>query len=513
VLVTRRSAIVGAALVTFALALFAMTPAPVGVFWDDAVYVITAKALATGEGLRYIHLPDAPAATHFPPLWPALLSVVWRIAPDFPGNVTLLKMVNPVLLAVAAAGTTHLAIRATRVRPWVAATTVIASMAVAPLLTLSAVLMSEPLFLALSAAALAAATRLVMRGLMRDAVIAGALVGLAMLSRSIAIALVPALAVGLLWPRSRRAAAVAVGVSVALSAPWFAWSAAHANDLPPVIAGSYGPYATWVADAYREAPGLLGDVVRQNLSRAAAASGTVLFGAVPSVLRGVFAAPLVVMTIVGLALSGRRAAPLSVALLCYASLVIVWPYSPGRFLWPFLPVFAVGVLTAARAIAKRLRAARLPLVAQRIPLGFAAFTLLIVAAHNTRALLRRTHAAPIERNAAGLVGPVSWIARNTAPTDTIASDVHLLAYLYAGRVGIPANSLTVMEYVREKSDAAMRAELAAMDSAFHPTWWIVSSNARERQALVAWSSDSTSPVRYAATIPSGGIAARRAATQ
>ena len=46
----------------------------VGVFHDDSMYVILARSLATGEGYRYLNLPGAPEATHFPPGYPALLA-------------------------------------------------------------------------------------------------------------------------------------------------------------------------------------------------------------------------------------------------------------------------------------------------------------------------------------------------------------------------------------------------------------------------------------------------------
>ena len=35
----------------------------VGVFHDDAMYVILAKSLATGQGYRFLNLPGAPAGT------------------------------------------------------------------------------------------------------------------------------------------------------------------------------------------------------------------------------------------------------------------------------------------------------------------------------------------------------------------------------------------------------------------------------------------------------------------
>src|SRR5207245_75707 len=64
-----------------------------GLFSDDAWYVLLARALATGEGYTLTNLPTPGVAPVYPPGFPLLLSLVFRMAPDFPGNVVLLKAV------------------------------------------------------------------------------------------------------------------------------------------------------------------------------------------------------------------------------------------------------------------------------------------------------------------------------------------------------------------------------------------------------------------------------------
>ncbi len=59
---------------------------PVGVVADDSFYVILARALASGEGYRYLNVPGHPAATHFPPGYPALLSLLSLVVP-FPASI------------------------------------------------------------------------------------------------------------------------------------------------------------------------------------------------------------------------------------------------------------------------------------------------------------------------------------------------------------------------------------------------------------------------------------------
>jgi hypothetical protein len=59
-----------------------------GDYHDDAILMVSAKALATGKGYRLLHLPNTPVATKYPVLYPLLLSAVWRWNPNFPANLT-----------------------------------------------------------------------------------------------------------------------------------------------------------------------------------------------------------------------------------------------------------------------------------------------------------------------------------------------------------------------------------------------------------------------------------------
>ncbi len=76
-----------------------------GSYHDDAVYWITAQSLAAGHGYRIGHLAENPAETKYPPLYPMLLSLVWRVAGQFPGNLSLVMAVQwlfaPVYFALA----------------------------------------------------------------------------------------------------------------------------------------------------------------------------------------------------------------------------------------------------------------------------------------------------------------------------------------------------------------------------------------------------------------------------
>jgi hypothetical protein len=62
-----------------------------GAFGDDAVYVSAARALSNGAGYVIDTMPGDPPLTKYPPLFPAALSVLWRLDGAFPGNVWLFK--------------------------------------------------------------------------------------------------------------------------------------------------------------------------------------------------------------------------------------------------------------------------------------------------------------------------------------------------------------------------------------------------------------------------------------
>lgn len=62
---------------------------------DNADYYILANSLAAGEGYVNIHIPGAPAANHFPPGYPFLMSLLIRIGFD---SIIAMKVFNGILL-------------------------------------------------------------------------------------------------------------------------------------------------------------------------------------------------------------------------------------------------------------------------------------------------------------------------------------------------------------------------------------------------------------------------------
>src|SRR5258708_25766061 len=69
-----------------------------GYYHDDSIYLVSGKSLATGQGYRISSLPGEPYQTKYPPLYSALLAIVWRIDPNFPSNLPIATLLAWLLL-------------------------------------------------------------------------------------------------------------------------------------------------------------------------------------------------------------------------------------------------------------------------------------------------------------------------------------------------------------------------------------------------------------------------------
>jgi hypothetical protein len=76
----------------FALLYWVRLDRTVGMFMDDAWYALLGKALATGRGYTLINSPTPGILPLYPPVYPALLALIFKLAPAFPENVWLLNV-------------------------------------------------------------------------------------------------------------------------------------------------------------------------------------------------------------------------------------------------------------------------------------------------------------------------------------------------------------------------------------------------------------------------------------
>ena len=446
-----------AALVAAAVGLSIIDRFPVGVLFDDGMYVILAKSIATGHGLHWLQLPGQPPAAHFPPGYPAVLALLWLLYPHFPANVILFKAASACFLAASAAGLAVFVRRRFDFSRWGAAAFAIATTIGVPTLVLSAQVMSEPLFLALLVPVLLLAEQIVERDDRQSRVPAfvalGALVGLVTLVRTNGIAIAAGIGAVLLLRRRIRDAAVFAASAFAVLVPWQLWVHRYGGAVPPVMGGNYEPYATWLANGFREQGA---ELAARTLALTTRQAGEMLeLMAAPSMPHLVQVAALVGLLVLS-AVGGRalwRRAPVTAGFLgCYLLIVLFWPFAPARFLWaiwPFLILLPVlGAVEAMRwPAAARLHTARYLMI------GCACLLALGYARYNERAYRGRWWSSAARQNARVARPIVQWVAAHTTSGDVIASDVEPMIYLYADRQVVPASQFTVRDFFRPPTSA------------------------------------------------------------
>src|SRR5579864_7675793 len=196
---------------------------------DDGVFFLSAQSLAADHGYRIPSLPENPAQTKFPPLFPLYLSTIWRLNPAFPANLVLgsFGCWAALVACLALAWKLYRSDGSSEKRTWV----LVALLGVSPYMILfGSTMFSEVFFTCFVLATFLLARREGMRAI----VAAGVMAGLAYLARTAGIALLISVPAWLLWKhkgsRERGRAGVFALTMLPFVAGWMLWS--HANRLP-----------------------------------------------------------------------------------------------------------------------------------------------------------------------------------------------------------------------------------------------------------------------------------------
>ena len=202
-----------------------------GDFHDDSIYWVTAKSLGTGGGYHIQSLPGEPYQTKYPPLYPLLLSLAWRIDPAFPHNLPLAAWISWLSLPAVVFQLLPLFRRMgfSSGRMWL----LLALFAVNPYVALfSTQFLSEMLFLALALAAILLVDSSVATGTSAKssvflALAAGIAGGLAASTRSAGTVLLLAGVIYLLARKQRRNALFFAAGMLPFVIGWTLWSRLH----------------------------------------------------------------------------------------------------------------------------------------------------------------------------------------------------------------------------------------------------------------------------------------------
>jgi hypothetical protein len=229
-----------------------LNPDRFGGYHDDGIYVVTAKALATGQGYRIISLPYEPAQTKYPPLYALLLSLIWRVHSQFPQNLPWMLMLSIAATLGFLTATWRYLVTQGYATSWQALIVIAMTGLNAWTIVFATSLVSEMPYAMLSVLALFLAERYEKesRGWIAGLVL-GVIIGLAFLTRSSGISLVIAVAayfaVRRLWSR----ALLPVVVSSLFVLGWGAWCHFNRTTVEGVNVAFYTNYFRDVSEIVR----------------------------------------------------------------------------------------------------------------------------------------------------------------------------------------------------------------------------------------------------------------------
>ncbi|MDA0205257.1 MAG: hypothetical protein O3A53_09880 [Acidobacteria bacterium] len=481
------------------VAAWAYSPALFGAYHDDTLYFSAAKALAAGDGSVLPNLPDSPAQTKYPPLYPLLLSLVWRVQPEFPENLSWawsLNLAFGVVLVLASVGVLR-RLGSSRKE----ALGLAAIFALNPYTILwTNLLLSDVLFAALTLLAVLAADRAVVQ---REGsfwswwAAAIVLAWLATTTRTLGVAILGGLFVFAIVNRRYLAgAATCFGV---LPLVWRLLAGSSAGGSAPTspVSGfdqTWLFYTDYVAFWKLSVPSL--DVLWAQVQF----NGLELlkFPAVNAFLYNAEGMASIYMQTTAIAISAAilhgvyvRAkncghSSIHWMAVCYVPFILLWNYTlMSRFWLAFMPLFLVGAAVELRRLTGGIRKvfAQSSQLDQRIAAGFfglALSALVLNGAWRYAVVVPkglRSVAAHREKTLAAKQEAYDWLAHSNE-TGPVISYEDALLYLYTGAQGMRPFICSTEPFFRQDEDAMKRdiSRIGDTAAALNAHYWIVSDD-------------------------------------
>jgi hypothetical protein len=422
----------------------------VGAFQDDGVYLVLGRALAEGHGYRSMHLVGWPVQVKYPPGFPLILAVLWRVAGSVSVVQRIVGVLHPLVIGVSAGLLWWLGRATLRVPRSLLLLLVITPLLFDASIDYYTILLSEPWFILAWVAALAAGHRVqtTAPGPRRIAIslFLGSMIAMAVLMRSTGLVLLVVLPLSLALRRAPRD--VWIGSLLAAFVPLVIWWSIHSAMVaagPLSTLPDESSYWHWMGSADRNSLRTLWRVVTSNLVAyprgfAMYYSGVELIGAWMFAI--VVGGPLL------LAVLAVRSQPLlALSALGGVAMVLTWPVAQDRLLLPMLPFLGL-----AAAVPIGIALARAPTRLRRA-LSYAFVLLssailmrqLDVRGEAMRAIVAGREprffspAYNLLQNSQFIAFAARWIKFNTAQSDHVMIDQTAGVYLYTSRVTSPAN--------------------------------------------------------------------------
>ncbi len=403
-----------------------------GTYHDDGIYVITAKALATGQGYNIISLPRPQPQTKYPPFYPWLLSLIWRCFPTFPTNLPAMVTLSFASL-LAWLGAVYLLGREEKLSRAVLLFVVGIIAASTWVFGLGTMALSDTTFAALCTGSITLLrieqnrTERSLRLLSAAAVLAA----LACLTRSAGLALPAAAIAWFFYKRQHQKALLFAGIVLVLMGPWIWYGITHSahSEFAEAYYSSQS-YKANSAVSFFSMPQKVAIACLNLLNFAFNSAHLLNLTGEPSPF--IFAADLAIA--VGFAIGVFRRFDLLV-IFVFAYLGLLMLVCGGLGPRYTVPVFPLMLLIACRAVPA-------PRPVARVALSLFALLLLghsVAVFYSARGRVahgRKAWASRGDQDSEELFRMARWIEKNTDTKAILSANIDPFFYLYTGRQGI-----------------------------------------------------------------------------
>jgi hypothetical protein len=441
--------VAGLAVLVLILGSWRMVPQVCGAFHDDAIYVITAKALAQDQGYRLIFLPQAPIQTKYPILYPALLALIWKLWPAFPANLLLMKWLSLICGAAAIALAYLYLLRFNYCSRTLAGAAALVCATSPSFLYFSTQTLSEIPFALLVILALWSFDAQMEEpvGQKSRQFFVGVLLALPFLCRSIGVTLVLA-ALFIQYCRGRPRRWMALGMATIMG-PWVFWMLAGIGECnrDPVM-GYYTDYFSWWASM---GWGVAFQIISQNLFYILTSTAKVCVEGISSIIQAfnswvwvfmVFFLGLTPLFTIIADLRSWRLLPFFIT--AYLGLVMVWPWLPIRFLVPILPFLLYYLLQGFNIFFQRgqIRTQYLPAIGLCLILATNLGLFYQYAKFSNQFDFPYNRLVKEPASWTSYQDIFQWLKAHSQPDDVIASWNDSMIFLYTGRRAIRPFKIT-----------------------------------------------------------------------
>jgi hypothetical protein len=447
----------------------------VGIYHDDGIYVVTAKALAEGKGYRIISLPDELLQTKYPILFPSLLAIVWKIFPEFPENAIPLKMV-PLFGTFFWVWLLHVFIKEKEKNTGISTGIILATLASPWVVFFSVVILSETIFAFLCTGALINLTRLEGNPgekenctLLLSSIFAAA----AFLTRTAGLPLLFAGTISLLIKRRFRTCVQFFLLYAIFISPWIFWQAIHHGSY--VWQNSY-----YTASTYQNWNILVNYPIAIKIEILAKNVLFLLFSptyllAINTRWFGTFYFPYTIAILVtSFSLLGffrdlrEGIKSIHLFMLFYYGMLLIWVWPPIRFVVPIFPFWLFfaykGIMLVCINISSRARILRI------VNEGLVILLCICFggALYSYTAKILRIHQVPVPTGSSptnenydwtGMSSLLTWIRENTPSDSVFLGNLDPTIYLYTGRKAVRGFFADpYLLYYSENSDESVGSE-------------------------------------------------------